>query len=49
MPNEVVLKNSMGCVKMHGFHGNPLEDSRQWGKAYKFNPISENPKNEVKS
>ena len=31
MRNEVVLNNSMGYVKMHGFHGNPLYDSRELG------------------
>ena len=30
MRNEVVLK-CMGHVKMHGFHGNPLYESREWG------------------
>ena len=30
---------SMGYVKMHGFHGNPLHDFREWGYAYKFNHI----------
>ena len=24
-------KLGMGYVKMHGFHGNPLYDSRDWG------------------
>ena len=40
MRNEVNLKRiSIGYVKMHGFHGNPFYDSREWGKDYKFNPI----------
>ena len=29
----------MGYMKMHGFDGNPLYDSREWGMAYKFNDI----------
>ena len=29
--NKVILKIGMGYVKMHGFHGNPLYDSREWG------------------
>ena len=32
MRNEAVLKNGMGYVKMHDFHGNPLYDSREWGR-----------------
>ena len=32
MRNEVVLKTvGMSYVKMHGFHGNLLYDSREWG------------------
>ena len=32
-------KFGMGYVKRHGFHGNLLYDSRDWGLAYKFNHI----------
>ena len=32
-------KFGMCYEKMHGFHGNFLYDSRDWGKAYKFNHI----------
>ena len=32
-------KFGMGYDKMHGFHGNLLYDSRDWGYAYKFNHI----------
>ena len=28
---ETKLSLKMGFVKMHGFHGNPLYDSREWG------------------
>ena len=40
MRNEVVLK-CMGHVKMHGFHGNPLYESREWGLAYRFKTFLE--------
>ena len=30
---------SIGYVKMHGFYGNPLYDSRERGVAHTFNPI----------
>ena len=29
-------KFGMGYVKMHGFHGNPLYDSREWGVCLKI-------------
>ena len=28
---KVSYKIGMAHVKMHGFHGNPLYDSREWG------------------
>ena len=31
MRNEVVLKNDMGYVKIHGLHGNPLYDNYRNG------------------
>ena len=31
MGNEVVLKIGMGTMKMHGFYGNPLYESQEWG------------------
>ena len=30
LQNEVLKNIGMGYVKMHGFHGNPLYDSREW-------------------
>ena len=30
---------AMGYVKMHGFHGNPLYDSQEWGVGLKINHI----------
>ena len=40
-PQNVKQKNSqkkfgMGYVKMHGFHDNPLYDSREWGVGLKY-------------
>ena len=29
LQNEVLKNTGMGYVKMHGFHGNPLYDSRE--------------------
>ena len=31
MRNEFLLKIGMGCVKIYGFHGNALYDSRDEG------------------
>ena len=40
MRNEVVLKIfGMVYVKMHGFHGNPLYDSREWGVGLQIQAI----------
>ena len=33
------LFSGMGYVKIHGFHGNPLHDSRDCGVGYTFNHI----------
>ena len=42
MRNEVVLKIfGMDYVKMHGFHGNPLYDSRVYGQALQIQSYSE--------
>ena len=36
MQNKVVLKQiGMDYVKMHGFHGNSLYDSQEWGSPTK--------------